>query len=81
MFDIGWSEFLVIAVVVIVVVGPKDLLRLPAQLWPLAHYWPRVLICSAASVTAQIPTLGPYIAKRSEFLWKRRNKMCLTRVS
>jgi sec-independent protein translocase protein TatB len=28
MFDIGWSELLVIAVVAIVVVGPKDLPRL-----------------------------------------------------
>ena len=28
MFDIGWSELLVIAVVAIIVVGPKDLPRL-----------------------------------------------------
>src|SRR5690349_10794488 len=28
MFDIGWSELLVIAVVAIVVIGPKDLPRL-----------------------------------------------------
>ena len=28
MFDIGWSELLIIAVVAIVVVGPKDLPRL-----------------------------------------------------
>lgn len=27
MFDIGWSEFLVIAVVALVVIGPKDLPR------------------------------------------------------
>ena len=28
MFDIGWSEILVIAVVAIVVVGPKELPRM-----------------------------------------------------
>ncbi len=28
MFDIGWSEFLVILVVILVVVGPKDLPRI-----------------------------------------------------
>ena len=28
MFDIGWTEMLVIAVVMIVVVGPKDLPRM-----------------------------------------------------
>jgi sec-independent protein translocase protein TatB len=35
MFDIGWSELLVIAVVAIVVVGPKDLPRLMRS---LGHY-------------------------------------------
>jgi sec-independent protein translocase protein TatB len=35
MFDIGWSEFLVIAIVAIVVVGPKDLPRL---LRSFGHY-------------------------------------------
>ena len=28
MFDIGWTEMLVIAIVMIVVVGPKDLPRM-----------------------------------------------------
>ncbi len=32
MFDIGWSELLIIAVVAILVVGPKDLPRLLRQL-------------------------------------------------
>src|SRR6185312_11605447 len=31
MFDVGWSEMLVIAVVLIVVVGPKDLPRMLRQ--------------------------------------------------
>jgi sec-independent protein translocase protein TatB len=35
MFDIGWSELLVIAVVAIVVVGPKDLPRLMRS---VGHY-------------------------------------------
>lgn len=35
MFDIGWSELLVIAVVAIIVVGPKDLPRL---MWAFGHY-------------------------------------------
>ncbi len=35
MFDIGWSELLVIAVVAIVVVGPKDL---PKLLRSFGHY-------------------------------------------
>jgi len=35
MFDIGWSELLVIAVVAIVVVGPKDL---PKLMRGLGHY-------------------------------------------
>jgi sec-independent protein translocase protein TatB len=35
MFDIGWSELLVIAVVAIIVVGPKDLPRLMRA---LGHY-------------------------------------------
>ena len=35
MFDIGWSELLVIAVVAIIVVGPKDLPRLMRT---LGHY-------------------------------------------
>ena len=35
MFDIGWSELLVIAVVAIVVVGPKDL---PKLMRSFGHY-------------------------------------------
>ena len=35
MFDIGWSELLVIAVVAIVVVGPKDL---PKLMRSIGHY-------------------------------------------
>src|SRR5262245_16294750 len=35
MFDIGWSELLVIAVVAIVVVGPKDL---PKLMRSVGHY-------------------------------------------
>jgi sec-independent protein translocase protein TatB len=35
MFDIGWSELLVIAVVAIVVVGPKDL---PKLMRAVGHY-------------------------------------------
>ena len=35
MFDIGWSELLVIAVVAIVVVGPKDL---PKLMRGFGHY-------------------------------------------
>jgi sec-independent protein translocase protein TatB len=35
MFDIGWSELLVIAVVAIIVVGPKDL---PKLMRGIAHY-------------------------------------------
>jgi sec-independent protein translocase protein TatB len=35
MFDIGWSELLVIAVVAIIVVGPKDLPRLMRS---IGHY-------------------------------------------
>jgi sec-independent protein translocase protein TatB len=35
MFDIGWSELLVIAVVAIVVVGPKDL---PKLMRGIGHY-------------------------------------------
>jgi sec-independent protein translocase protein TatB len=39
MFDIGWSELLVIAVVAIVVVGPKDLPRLMRT---FGHYMGKV---------------------------------------
>jgi sec-independent protein translocase protein TatB len=39
MFDIGWSELLVIAVVAIVVVGPKDLPRLMRT---FGHYMRKV---------------------------------------
>jgi sec-independent protein translocase protein TatB len=35
MFDIGWSELLVIAVVAIIVVGPKDL---PKLMRSIGHY-------------------------------------------
>ena len=35
MFDIGWSELLVIAVVAIIVVGPKDL---PKLMRSVGHY-------------------------------------------
>jgi sec-independent protein translocase protein TatB len=35
MFDIGWSELLVIAVVAIIVVGPKDL---PKMMRSFGHY-------------------------------------------
>ncbi len=40
MFDIGWSELLVIAVVAIVVVGPKDLPQADAHLRPLRRQAP-----------------------------------------
>ena len=39
MFDIGWTEMALVAVVALFVVGPKDL---PHVLYKMAHYWKKV---------------------------------------
>ncbi|MCC9622792.1 Sec-independent protein translocase protein TatB [Thalassospira sp. MA62] len=39
MFDIGWTELAVVAVIALFVVGPKDL---PHLLYKLAGYWKKV---------------------------------------
>lgn len=54
MFDIGWSELLLIAFIAIVVVGPKDLPKLMAQ----AGRWSRAAQRAAREFQASLEQLA-----------------------
>lgn len=64
MFDIGWSEFLVIGIVALVVIGPKDLPRVMRTV----GQWVR----KARSIAAEFQTSIEEMAREAELADLRR---------
>ena len=75
MFDIGWSELLVIAVVAIVVVGPKDLPRLMRT---FGHYAGKL---RRAAVGLPAPVRGRDARDRDGGGARRRSRACADETS
>ena len=60
LFDIGWPELMLIGIVALVVIGPKDLpraLRI-AGFWVRKSARSRIIACRIASHSARVNTSG-----------------------